>query len=1158
MAPASPAPNTPAELPADLAASLQAFADSEERTGSVACPKTLTPAERHAVHVFCEAHSLSSSSSGRDAERFVTVADGPRFDGRAWAQQTLAALAVEQRSETDELEATLKTLSAAACARRGVSVLHLRVAEVDAAGPGGRSRVVLQAAHGGPIPAHKLGARSEVRLRAKKNKVPSSQGRRLHDNNEEISEVSGVVSKATDASIEFLTDAAPEAVESLRGSLRLDAVANARTHDVLARAARDVAAAAAHKAAPDGTRALRDALLGGRARRPPPALLQPSSAPHLDDHQRACVARAEAEPALFLVHGPPGTGKTTTVVEVIARAAAKGQRVLACAASNVAVDNLLERVAAAFRAARSPRGLLRLGHPARLSEAASRYSMEEVLRTADGADVLEDARAELRNLRKDAAADRASAKRTAARRETRVVRAELRDREKKLAKDVVKRCAVVFATNVGAASRLLDDAPPFDLVVVDECAQALEISCWIPLLRGKRAVLAGDHRQLAPTVKCDDGDPNNAPAALLKATLFERLMDDRRPGRGEAHISLLLATQYRMHGDISDWASAATYDGRLRAAPSCVARDLYAGSFLPPPVNPDDAIRPMVHVDTAGLGFFDDSDAKTRDDADEHGALSVANPREAAVVASHVALLLAAGLAAAQICVIAPYNAQVAALRGALEGTGVEARTVDGYQGGERDAVVLSLTRSNEARAVGFLADERRLNVAVTRARRHVAVVCDADTVRSSPFIAALLDHVADAGDYVSASAYEDGAPAPTPLEPSTTTAATAPAEKRAAFVVSNKGDTVSLSFRELDALETATCDRGSGPTIGDVIAFAARRGGFDGAARAVFYAGKDVVLEDLEISGAVLVVRRPDGAVVPDDEGPYLVALGARCERCGRLALKEAKEEAKTEKASPASSSPPTASEEKARTSSACLSLRVVFAGATYDVPFSRAFSVGELKAAIASATGVDAERQKLVCRGSFGDAAAPLSAAAPALVDGAKVVLLEAPRAEDVPEPPKPRTGKHAAKKAKKKARAEALAAAEAAAPAAPPPAPAPKPPPAPETNSLLKQLARERAARAAPPPKRKPASTAASSADADDDALLKAAMRANAKAKKAEPDWKRWVDTDGNIRGNDAHSRQAERDRAALLEKARKAKEDKGRKGKKLTKAQQADAK
>ncbi|KAH8048166.1 ATP-dependent 5'-3' RNA helicase [Aureococcus anophagefferens] len=1110
MAPASPAPNTPAELPADLAAALQAFADSEERTGSVACPKTLTPAERHAVHVFCEAHSLSSSSSGRDAERFVTVTDGPRFDGRAWAQQTLAALAVEQRSETDELEATLKTLSAAA-SRRGVS-----------------------AAHGGPIPAHKLGARSEVRLRAKKNKVPAA-GRRLDGDGDDVSEVSGVVSKATDASIEFLTDAAPEAVESLRGSLRLGAVA---TDATTSRARR------ATSPPPRRTRPRRTARgpCGTRssAAAAPPALLQPSSAPHLDDHQRACVARAEAEPALFLVHGPPGTGKTTTVVEVIARAAAKGQRVLACAASNVAVDNLLERVAAAFRAAKSPRGLLRLGHPARLSEAASRYSMEEVLRTADGADVLEDARAELRNLRKDAAADRASAKRTAARRETRVVRAELRDREKKLAKDVVKRCAVVvFATNVGAASRLLDDAPPFDLVVVDECAQALEISCWIPLLRGKRAVLAGDHRQLAPTVKCDDGDPTNAPAALLKATLFERLMDDRRPGRGEAHISLLLATQYRMHGDISEWASAATYDGRLRAAPSCVARDLYAGSFLPPPVNPDDAIRPMVHVDTAGLGFFDDSDAKTRDDADEHGAASVANPSEAAVVASHVALLLAAGLDAAQICVIAPYNAQVAALRGALEGTGVEARTVDGYQGGERDAVVLSLTRSNEARAVGFLADERRLNVAVTRARRHVAVVCDADTVRSSPFIAALLDHVADAGDYVSASAYEDGAPAPTPLEPSTTTATTAPAEKRAAFVVSNKGDTVSLSFRELDALETATCDRGSGPTIGDVIALAAQHGGFDGAARAVFYAGKDVVLEDLDISGAVLVVRRPDGAVVPDDEGPYLVALGARCERCGRLALKEAKEEAKTEKASPASSSPPTASEEKARTSSACLSLRVVFAGATYDVPFSRAFSVGELKAAIASATGVDAERQKLVCRGSFGDAAAPLSAAAPALVDGAKVVLLEAPRAEDVPEPPKPRTGKHAAKKAKKKARAEALAAAEAAAPAAPPPAPAPKPPPAPETNSLLKQLARS-------------ARRAAAEAEA------RAAMKANAKAKKAEPDWKRWVDTDGNIRGNDAHSRQAERDRAALLEKARKAKEDKGRKGKKLTKAQQADAK
>merc|ERR1711903_420146 len=140
----------------------------------------------------------------------------------------------------------------------------------------------------------------------------------------------------------------------------------------------------------------------------------------------------------------------------------------------------------------------------------------------------------------------------------------------------------------------------------------------------------------------------------------------------------------------------------------------------------------MVHVDTCGLGLYDDSSG-----AEEHGAHSVGNE----------------GKARGHICVVAPYHAQVTLLRTMLP-PAIDCKTVDGYQGGERDAVVLSLTRSNPHRAVGFLADERRLNVAVTRARRHVCVVGDSDTVRASPFIAALLDHVATVGDYVSAAEY--------------------------------------------------------------------------------------------------------------------------------------------------------------------------------------------------------------------------------------------------------------------------------------------------------------------------------------------------------------------------------------------------------------------
>ena len=133
---------------------------------------------------------------------------------------------------------------------------------------------------------------------------------------------------------------------------------------------------------------------------------------------------------------------------------------------------------------------------------------------------------------------------------------------------------MVFATNAGAAKRVLADDALFDLVVVDEAAQALEASCWIPLLKGTRAILAGDHKQLPPTVKCAGGS-----AETLSRTLFERLMDDARPGHGAKSCSVLLKTQYRMHGTICAWASTASYGGALEAAPSCASRDLYVAAL---------------------------------------------------------------------------------------------------------------------------------------------------------------------------------------------------------------------------------------------------------------------------------------------------------------------------------------------------------------------------------------------------------------------------------------------------------------------------------------------------------------------------------------------------------------------------------------------------
>jgi len=338
------------------------------------------------------------------------------------------------------------------------------------------------------------------------------------------------------------------------------------------------------------------------------------------------------------------------------------------------------------------------------------------------------------------------------------VRAELRRREAELSRRVVRDAACVFATCVGAAHLVAtsnrgqnntnsrsrssshdddDDAALFDVVVLDEAAQALEIAAWIPLAMAKRAVLAGDHKQLPPTVKAD------AAVGVLGRTLFERLVGFGKTATSTTGIrTVLLDTQYRMHPDICEWASVASYGGLLCADASVVARapitSLTSGEALPA----------LLAIDTAGEGLADDAGDDDEPHSKEHGVHSVANAGEAEVVARHVRRLIRKhGLAPSAVCVIAPYNAQVQALRDRLPPT-VEAKTVDGYQGGERDAVVLSLTRSNRHRRIGFLADDRRLNVAVTRAKRHLCVVGDSDTVRTSPMIASLLDHIENKGEY--------------------------------------------------------------------------------------------------------------------------------------------------------------------------------------------------------------------------------------------------------------------------------------------------------------------------------------------------------------------------------------------------------------------------
>ena len=611
------------------------------------------------------------------------------MDLAAHLDRLRSLLDAERDEERDRFAQATARLSLGERAARGMAAVDLQA--VDEEGLAGRALVSFAPAPGREPGGAQIGAGSLVRV-VQRREIPEDAP-------------TGIVARRTRGRIAVAFDQPPPDWVT-DGRVALELLPSPVTYERLAGAVRGISEATRWHGP-----------LRGEPLRFRGAAAGPRLEHHLNAEQEQALELADRALDIALVHGPPGTGKTTVLVEVIRRAAARGETVLACAPSNLAVDNLVERLAAA--------GLepVRIGHPARVLPAVLEHTLEALVREHEearlAARLVKDAlqlRQSARKQRSKRGPGRFSESR-AQEREARALLAEAREREDRAEADVLERAPVVLSTLTGIESAALRERR-FDLAVVDEATQAVEPAAYLALLKAERAVLAGDHLQLPPTVLSEAGQRGG-----LSISLFERLAG----ARPEAAVTL--AEQHRMNERIMRYPSDALYGGKLRAHPSV------AGHAL------DDA--PLEVIDTAGRGFEEET---------PEGSESKVNLGEAELAAAEALGLLDRGLAAQDVAVIAPYDAQVQLLRQRLAAhPDLEVDTVDGFQGREKEAVIVSLTRSNEGGELGFLADIRRMNVALTRARKKLVVVGDGATVRRHPFYDGFFRHAESVGAWHSA-----------------------------------------------------------------------------------------------------------------------------------------------------------------------------------------------------------------------------------------------------------------------------------------------------------------------------------------------------------------------------------------------------------------------
>jgi superfamily I DNA and/or RNA helicase len=606
-------------------------------------------------------------------------------------------LRIEQREDYNLHDAWLKRSSISERKKNGITWFPLRITETGF-GLGAYPFLVVERNPGDRL-NHQFQSAAPVSLFS------------AADGNEQLS-INGTVGYVDDQrmKITFFCDEMPDWIDD--GKLGVNLLFDSRTYDEMFKALNVLINLEKGR-----LKKLRDVILGYD--RPTVKRIDFISSARLNESQNAAMNGILAADDIAVVHGPPGTGKTTTLVESVVQLLREEKQVMVCAPSNAATDHLAKSLYA--------RGLkvVRIGNLAKVESDNTALTLDVLIQQEKDFKQIRELKKRAIELRKMGGKYKRnfgreeSEQRKLIFNESKNLSKEARELENYLVEKVLGDAQVIACTLIGSSSDYLQGRK-FSTVIIDEAGQGIEPAVWVPILKADKVVMAGDPYQLPPTVKSVDAERQG-----LSVTLLEKAIQ-----RHDAVF--LLRTQYRMNTLIMEFSNRKFYHGQLEAHPSVAEWHIESSPQV------------VEFVDTAGCGF--------EEQASEESS-SRCNPEEARLLRLHFDQL--APDTSLSVGVISPYRAQVELLQETFADVSqVSVNTIDSFQGQERDVIYMSLARSNPKSEIGFLKDYRRMNVAMTRARKKLVIIGDSATLGNDRFYGDFLSYAEEIGAYKSAWEY--------------------------------------------------------------------------------------------------------------------------------------------------------------------------------------------------------------------------------------------------------------------------------------------------------------------------------------------------------------------------------------------------------------------